>query len=250
LSQNPLSHYTEQTVIGGYDVDASGHWSAAAMLRQMSLTAQRHCQLVDPDNIVLTRYGLFWVLMRARAELNRGPAEGEKIEVETTASAEKGKIFNRSFLFRGEKGEQIGAASTVWLLLNLTTRTIGRLPDDSGLAHYVAADFTWPTAAPKAIRGDWPVTETRFRRVQYSDLDMNRHMNNARYMEWVTDLLGFPRMKSTFLQEFQINYLKEAVWDIEMELTLMEKDGAFCVRGKDGAGGPTLFEACGRVAAG
>jgi medium-chain acyl-[acyl-carrier-protein] hydrolase len=247
LEQNPLSQFAEWTTIGGYDVDVRGRWKTAAILRQMSLTAQNHCQIVDPDNIVFTRYGMFWVLMRAKVELGRSPAEGEKVEVLTKASAEKGRVFNRLFLFRTEKGEQIGAASTIWLLLNMTTRSIGRLPDDSGLTRYVASEFSWPTAEPRSIRCNLPVTETQTRRVRYSDLDMNRHMNNARYMEWVVDLLGLPRLQAAFLREFQINYLKEATWGMDIETTLMEKGEDFCVRGKDLAGGAVLFEACGKL---
>ncbi|MDR1604305.1 MAG: hypothetical protein LBS10_05885 [Gracilibacteraceae bacterium] len=248
MAQTDLSQFTEWTTIDPYDVDAGGHWKAAAALRQMSMTAQRHCRLIDPDNIVFTRYGLFWVLMRVRTELLRSPAEGERIEIFTKANAEKGRIFNRSFLFRDEAGARIGAASTVWLLLNLETRNIGRLPEESGLMHYVAPDFTWPTAPPRSIRCQWPVVRTQTRRVQYSDLDINRHMNNTRYMEWVTDLLGWPRLQTGFLREFQINYLKEAAWDTEMELTLMEEGGAFCVRGRNRADGTVLFEACGQIA--
>ena len=64
------------------------------------------------------------------------------------------------------------------------------------------------------------------RKVVFSDLDRNGHMNNTRYMEWCSDLLPSAFHRDHIPQEFTICYHSEALegepLDIHYE---MNEDG-------------------------
>ena len=55
-------------------------------------------------------------------------------------------------------------------------------------------------------------------RVKVSDLDVNHHTNNARYLNWATDTysLGFLMKNESYSAE--INYLAESVYDDEIAI--------------------------------
>jgi medium-chain acyl-[acyl-carrier-protein] hydrolase len=44
--------------------------------------------------------------------------------------------------------------------------------------------------------------------VKYSDLDQNRHVNNARYVEWILDLIGYEMLKKIHLPFSPLNINK------------------------------------------
>ena len=47
------------------------------------------------------------------------------------------------------------------------------------------------------------------RHVLYSDIDLNKHMNNARYLEWVMDLIPQEVLEKYFIGEMTMHYQKE-----------------------------------------
>ena len=63
------------------------------------------------------------------------------------------------------------------------------------------------------------------RTVRYSDLDVNGHMNNCRYMDWVSDTLPGSFHGSHRVSEFTVNYLSEAREGEELRLQFQLADG-------------------------
>ena len=62
---------------------------------------------------------------------------------------------------------------------------------------------------PKTIKEDIEMELVSQRKVMYSDLDVNQHMNNARYLEWACDLVDLDFYKTKYIKELSINYRKE-----------------------------------------
>ncbi|MBN2256145.1 MAG: hypothetical protein JW736_10585, partial [Deltaproteobacteria bacterium] len=55
-------------------------------------------------------------------------------------------------------------------------------------------------------------------RVSYRDLDMNEHVNNVRYIEWIIDSFPLEFLRNHTLKELEINYLAEALYADEISL--------------------------------
>ncbi len=57
------------------------------------------------------------------------------------------------------------------------------------------------------------------KRASYSDLDMNRHVNNCRYADWVLDALFLdPAFRKAGIRSIQMNYLSEVSSGEEIQL--------------------------------
>ena len=46
-------------------------------------------------------------------------------------------------------------------------------------------------------------------KVKYSDLDINMHVNNARYLNWITDSYPMEFLRRNYPVEIEVNYLSE-----------------------------------------
>ena len=63
--------------------------------------------------------------------------------------------------------------------------------------------------APKNIEYENELKHVMTRQVLYSDIDLNQHMNNARYIDWALDVLDLELHRNHFISEVTIHYKKE-----------------------------------------
>lgn len=136
----------------------------------------------------LLERGYAWVLSRLCLRLARFPALGERILVRTWPHQRDQYFTRRDFLIFGEDGSEIAQAASVWVVLDLATRKLTAPP--------AFLDGLWDTTPAPAL--DLPSkTVPRLRpegggaaiQVRRADLDINGHVNNARFPEWCLESL-------------------------------------------------------------
>lgn len=149
------------------------------------------------------------VISRIKLRINNLPRWGEKLAVSTwTKSIYAHKVALRDYSIRDGRGNVVAEATSSWLLVNLKT---GRA-EDPELAPFL------PTLYPEksAISENLELFEARpnprevlTKLACYSDLDLNRHVNNCRYVDWVLDALAAdPEFKKRPLRSLQMNFLQ------------------------------------------
>ncbi len=62
-------------------------------------------------------------------------------------------------------------------------------------------------------------------RVVFSDLDMNNHVNAAKYLQWVMDSYSREVLESRQVETVEISFLAEATVDDEIAVQFAEIDG-------------------------
>jgi acyl-ACP thioesterase len=164
------------------DLDAGGLASAAAWCRWLQEAAGGHARAAG-----LAGDDLLWVLAELRLRVDRYPVERDRVEVATWAAARLGGARGyRDFSLGDQAGRTIGAAATMWLLLDPTTRRPMRLPSsvlalrEPGRDAVVLPEATLP-AAPALDAPSHPCT------ARWHDLDPNGHVTNTRLVEWLLD---------------------------------------------------------------
>ncbi|HOO42458.1 MAG TPA: thioesterase [Bacteroidales bacterium] len=163
-----------------------------------------------------------WVLSRMEVRFLRTPVWRETIEIDTWHKGEDGIFSLRDFLIRDEKGtENLVAATSSWLIINLKTRRIQRpqrLFDDTSLSDKTERHAI-ETPCGK-IEG--PVSEllqtAGHKTVSFSDIDFNGHVNNAKYIEWIMDYLDPVKVTSRKVDGFRINFNNEAHLDDSVDI--------------------------------
>ncbi len=166
-----------------------------------------------------------WVLTRMKVKMTRYPCWEEKIEVVTFPRGGRRIVAWRDFEMRTANGETLGVATTEWMLIDLATRKVVPIPEsvfsclDPDLTPVLGdAPFTprlaWPADAE-------PSAPFAFK-AQQSHIDLNGHVNNVHYIEWMLE----PLPVSSVCGEMEIVFRSETLAGDDVLVTTAEADGA------------------------
>lgn len=188
-------------------VDCFGRLKPSMMLLYAQEVAGHHSDLLSLSYDALAAKGLFWAVIRNRVQVTRLPMAGETITLETWPMPTTRTAYPRSTVAYDADGNELFRSVSLWILMDLNTRAMV-LPANSG----VIVDGTvrgTELASPRSLAPK-PMSHSRNRGVCFTDLDRNAHMNNARYLDWIADLLPAQFHFDHPVRELTLCYLNEA----------------------------------------
>lgn len=197
--------------IRSFTIDFKKRASIQTLCNFLQETAGNHVQDLGISIETLNSQGLTWILSRFHIRVQRYPFWRERIRIETWASDAYSFYALRDFQIFDEENLVIVSASSLWLILDLKTRHPIRIPDD-----IVAMRVTdWARAVDDPFDTIWRpqqiTIEKRFS-VRLSDLDMNQHVNNVRYVEWSVETVPQEIWQTYRLTEIEVSYRAECVY--------------------------------------
>ncbi len=222
-----MNVWNENFTVRHTEVSREGKLRIDAFFDYMQEAAANHatdlgCGLAD-----LETRGMMWVLSRLRLRIFRTPGIGERITVTTWPSGVDKLFATREFILTiGD--EQIAAGSSFWLLLDRARMRPLRvleslpipLPDNSGRER-VFADL--PKLPRRECADPLPLTVTE------SQIDVNRHMNNARYVARLFDWLAVRLGSAPVVSEIQANFLIGTAPESVLTVSGSETDGVWYI---------------------
>ena len=236
--------YCEKTLLLSRDCDLGGIWRPSAILTAMQETAGMHSHILGCGRETLVQKGVVWVLTRCEVQMEKEARMGSRLSIETFPMPLRRWFFPRYFVFRDEEGAQVGAAGTLWVLFDLEKRCMvapgdvaGAIPDNS--------DLTPPLGVPGPVPRLTGETAASARTPVYSELDVNGHVNNARYADWLCDALGLEIMREYRVKTMRLSYAAEIRPGQAMELRLTRDGLAYHLTGAHE--GKTHFEIGGEL---
>ncbi len=198
--------YQKEFEIDTLVTDRFGKLKPSAVLYYVQEVAGQHFDRMalspTPEN-----KGLMWAIIRHRVQITRLPLKGETIRVETWPMPTTRVAYPRSVVAYDQKGQELFRSISLWVLMDRTTRAM-ILPGKSGIAVTgILRGNELPS--PRSLS---PVVCSACvsRRVCFTDLDVNNHMNNTRYLEWAMDLLPSQFHANHRLRDVTMCYLGEA----------------------------------------
>lgn len=166
--------------------------------------------------------GLAWVLLWQRLDIVRRPAAGEQLRIVTMPGKGRLGLYPRRFeLWSGD--ERIGAARSVWAIINAETRSMAAL-SDAPLSGETERQSLRMDSIPAPDGGE------SFRFAPAAEyIDRNGHMNNAAYLAALAEYLpengGFG---------LSILYHREIMPGDEVTVHWQDTDGARLFQGTVG----------------
>jgi acyl-CoA thioester hydrolase len=227
----PLTH-TRQFRVRYYECDAYGHLNNAQYLRYMQETAFDASAEAGYDMERYDQIGHHWLIRNTEIEYLAALHYDDLINVKTWVADFRRSTSRRMYeFFRGE--ELVARAHTDWVFLDIASSRPARIPDEMIRAFFPEGapkpgiqrqPFPAPPPAP-------PDTFHTRRRVEFRDLDPVQHVNNAVYLDYVSEC-GFQvvahfhwpleRMLAAgfgiFLRRNRIEYLQSALLGEELEI--------------------------------
>ncbi len=207
--------------VGSCDIDIWGYLKPTAILNVCQESAYMHSSQVGFGYHNLAESGTAWVLSRVKAEIERLPIWGEQIHLRTWHKGQSGLFSLRDYIFYDAHDIPIIRVTTSWLIINIKTRRITRVD------RIFAADdplrlveYKCDAIAAEAERLEMPAEQISLgeHHVRYSDMDVNHHVNNTRYMEWACDYSPQQMNPERRLSSFCVNFNHEAKFDEKVAL--------------------------------
>ena len=234
--------YEYEVRLSGLDMDGRGHCKASALLNHL----QNAATLAAEDGgfsreVLVERYGAFWMLARSWYRLSRPLAFEDKLTIRTWHRGSRGALMYRDYDILAN-GQPVGESVSAWVLASLQGHKLLRLGDVTELEG-TSGGALCKTMTLAKLHHPAQLRTAAQRPMYYSDTDINGHVNNIRYADFACDALeleGLP--EDRFLAEMQIGYLAECRPGDLLTLQVGEQGEGRYVRGID-AGGNSRFEA-------
>ncbi len=217
--------------VGTSGCDISGVWKLSSFLKAMQDTANEHCQRIGADRNSLSAAGFVWFLVKTDISIERYPSCEERITVQTFTKENKYIFYPRYYQFLDEAGRIICKAGSLWVLINKVARTAVS-PKDSGVympdAAGMESSIRIRMMPGKTIEGD---KETGIIRPLYSELDINGHVNNVRYADWLCNTLGTTCMRAFEVETLLIDYNHEILPEMSVSYFIQRNKTGFVYSG-------------------
>ena len=200
--------YTTSFPVTTAHVDCFGRCKPSSLLRFCQDAAEEHCLRLGADWNTMAKKHLFWAVIRQRIQITRFPEAGETVTVKTWPMPTTRVAYPRAAEGFDEAGNSLFKVISLWVIMDMDSRAM-ILPGKSGVdvaGTVLGTELKTPGGLPAGA-----FTNSTLRTVSFSDLDINAHMNNTRYLDWVCDLLPSGYHKDHPLQAATICYMAEAL---------------------------------------
>ena len=199
--------YIDNFTVSDLQCDRFGRLKMSAICWFVQEMAGRHCVQLELDWHTLAKRRLFWAIIRHRVQVKRLPKKDETIRIETWPMPTTRVAYPRSVVAFDQQGNELFRSISIWVLMDLDTRAM-ILPGKSGVevnGILRGGELASPASMHPAV-----LEQLQQRPVRFSDLDLNGHMNNCRYLDWAADLLPSQFHQDHTIQDFTLGYLSEA----------------------------------------
>lgn len=198
-------------IVEPFQEDFTGRLSWHMLGNRILAAASLHANSRGFGMEQLMPHGLAWVVSRLAIEMDEIPRANEEYTIETWIRRIYRTFTDRCFAILRPDGTPYGYAYTVWALVDINTRRPVNLEHLPGGGFAYIADPAKPcNVAPFAhiqVRETEPI---RTLNVQYSDIDINNHVNSIRYIEHVLDLFPEDFYTSHEVHRIEVAYHEEA----------------------------------------
>lgn len=223
-----MNKLTQKFRIPCYNTDASWRLKPASFMDLAQEAANRHASILGfgYDDLILSRTA--WIISRMHIEFVDTPEWREEVTLQTWHKGLDRLFFLRDFIMTDNEGRTRVKATTSWLVMNLDTRRLVRDPNLMD-AEGICTENVIKTPADKVLMPKDVEPELVMKhRVEYSDVDMNAHANNAMYMQWAMDAVGYEVTSVHVVKALTINFNHEIKPQDDVDLYRA------CVEAEDG----------------
>lgn len=183
-----LNTYREKYTIRSSEVAPDGKAKLQSICDLLQETAGNQALRLNFDISQLREQNLTWVLHRLHVKMDAFPAWRDEITIETWPSSGDTLRAYRDFVIMDAKDNEIGKCLSYWLMINIESRRPVRIPED--VLKMAPSDTDHVLEVQKGrIDFDKEPAGSKTFRVRRSDLDMNEHVNNVKYIEWALEAL-------------------------------------------------------------
>lgn len=197
--------YNFKMRVNSFELDINRNQKVSYLLRHMQEAGGLHLDSSGLTYDALREMEMVFVLIKLAVNINKPLIYGMNIDGTTWSRGAKGVIWRRDFNFSAD-GVNIAEACSEWVLMNFNSRKVLR---PSAFTHNLSLCEDEQNAQ---VLQSFSMTDNAElvgeRRIAYSDVDANQHLNNAVYADIMCDFIP-GGMENRTLKYIAVNYINE-----------------------------------------
>ncbi len=201
--------YEQKFKILSFLIDNKSQLKPYYLLSYLQEVAWAHVNEYNIGWDYLNHCNKFWAIIRYHIIIERMPKWNEEVILQTWGKPYGNLLQPRDFEMIDSNKNIIIRATSSWVILDKTTGKPQKL-DDYKFKYFENKEKNAIfECAPKIEKTNF-FNSPVIKQVVYSDLDINQHVNNARYFQWTMDEFSSEFHMKYELKEIFVNYIAQA----------------------------------------
>lgn len=198
----------KEYIIHFYEIDYNRKALMTSIINYLGDIAIQQSENIGVGLDWLLENNLGWVIYKWDITINRYPTLNEKVTVKTWPLSFRKFYAYRQFEIIDSKGEVIATADSVWFLIDTNRRRPTKVSNEMYQAYRLTDEDNEIVDFGQLQVPDKIITEKLFN-VRYSDIDTNKHVNNAKYVDWCIETVPLEVVLKYSLKNIKVIYEKE-----------------------------------------
>ncbi|XP_010915014.1 palmitoyl-acyl carrier protein thioesterase, chloroplastic [Elaeis guineensis] len=223
--------------IRSYEIGADRTASIETLMNHLQETALNHVRSAGlmgdgfgatPE---MSKRNLIWVVTKMRVLIEHYPSWGDVVEVDTWVGPTGKNGMRRDWHVRDHRtGQTILRATSVWVMMNKNTRKLSKVPEEVRAEigpYFVERAAIVDEDSRKLPKLDEDTTDYIKKGLtpRWSDLDVNQHVNNVKYIGWILESAPISFLENHELASMSLEYRRECGRDSVLQsLTAVSND--------------------------
>ena len=187
--------------------DMNGHIKLPdVILLSLQVSGMQSIELGVSDKTILEEHNLVWIITDYDIEVVRLPRFAEEITIETEALSYNRLFCYRRFTIYDKTGQELIHMMATFVLMDRDSRKVHAVEPEI-VAPYQSDFDKKLIRGPKYANLEEPISKDYH--VRFYDLDMNGHVNNSKYLDWIFEVMGADFLTQYIPKKINLKYVKE-----------------------------------------
>ncbi|KAI0493881.1 hypothetical protein KFK09_024007 [Dendrobium nobile] len=224
--------YMQRKSIKIYEIDATGKASIETIMNILQDTSVNHFKFLGFLDDSVRSYpkigggNLAFVMLKMHVQVEHYPSWGDALEVNTWLRHHKKLSMARDWHLRNLKtGQSMIRATSIWALMDKTTRKLSKIPDEKKIevephcndTTFILNDDNRKLPKVNVETADYIIDDLT---PKWADLDFNMHVNNVKYIQWILEGIPVSMLETHEMSSMVLEFRKECrMGDVLQSLT-------------------------------
>lgn len=220
-----LKEYNKTFYLSAGECNPQGEMPLSLLVSHIIEIATLHANSWGVGFEYLIKSNQTWVLSRVTTQMKRYPRAGENYELITWIEDYNSHYSQRNIEIRTDGGEVLGFARTIWMVIDLSERTLVDISQLSYISSNISAREC-PIEPQSRLRPVADATRIVEHTFGYVDCDFNRHVNTVRYLELMMNQFELSHYDNNMIKRMEIAFVKEAHYGSTARVLINDADCA------------------------